>query len=152
MAIEAKEWVDSYSKYKVNSQIPDLTVGQMMEDVLWYIENYDWVTPVELERRYGEQGDGAHSLCLGKNMVVWTGMSEKLTTAIMQLLEAKAIHSHPGSYLAYIIDGGGLKLPLAKRPPKGGYAKEHWLPLVFRSGPKCTAKGCLGGQRSKGER
>ena len=28
----------------------------------------------------------------------------------------------------YFIDGGGLKLPIAKQPPRKGYKKPHWVP------------------------
>jgi hypothetical protein len=137
MTIQAKQWTENFA-----SQIPQLSADQMTEDVLWYIQNYDWVTPVELVRRYREQGKGNHSLCSQDNIVIWDGMSEKLVAAILQLLRAKAIHCHPSSPLTYLIDGACLTLPLAKRPPKGGYTKEHWLPITFRDGPWCMAKEC----------
>ncbi len=138
---EAKKWVD-----RENPIIPDLTLEQMKEDILWYVQEYDWVTLVELAHRYGNQGQGDHALTLEPNLnvVLWTGLSEKLVTGIIELTHKKEIHSHPGSFLAYMVDGGGLKLPLAKRAPRGGYKKPHWLPVTLRSGPFCGLKNCPG--------
>lgn len=136
---DAKQWVD-----RLNPEIPELTPQQLMEDILWYVQHYDWVSLVELAHRYGDLGKGDHSLTIepSLNIILWTGMSEKLVTAIIQLVHNREIHIHPGSFLAYMIDGGGLRLPLAKRAPKGGYKEPHWLPVSIRNGPFCGLKHC----------
>ena len=113
----------------------------MTEDILWYVENYDWVTFAELQHRYGTQAKGGHAIYLN-NIVLWVNLSEQLATAITSLLEEKSIHAHPASFLAYMVDGAYLTLPLAKHPPKRGYKKDHWLPVCFRSGPFCNLNKC----------
>lgn len=139
---QSKQWVG-----RLNPAIPELTPQQMMEDILWYVQNYDWVSLVELARRYGDQGKGDHALTIEPklNIVLWANMSEKLVTSIIELVHNKEIHVHPASFLAYMIDGGGLRLPLAKKPPPSGYKESHWLPVTLRSGPRCGLRNCPGG-------
>ncbi|HUV51641.1 MAG TPA: hypothetical protein VMW64_01025 [Dehalococcoidia bacterium] len=145
--MNARQWIDPWID-PFKRETPRLTEEQMLEDILWYVQTRDWVTPVELRGRYGERGTGDHALTLGTNLIVWTGLSESLVTAILRLLEKREIHAHPVSWLTYLIDGGGLKLPLAKRPPKRGYTREHWAPLAFRMGPRCGLKDCPGNRNS----
>lgn len=139
---DAKAWVDPR-----NPKILELTAQQMKEDILWYVQNYDWVSLVELTNRYGDHGKGDHSLTIEPklNIVLWVNMSEKLVASIIELIHNKEIHVHPASFLAYMIDGGSLRLPLAKKPPSSsGYKKPHWLPVTLRSGPFCGLKNCPG--------
>jgi hypothetical protein len=85
---------------------------------------------------------GSFALTLGHpNNVVWAGMSERFLDACKTVLDEKRVYPHPASFLAYMIDGGGLRLPLAKRPPKGGYRNEHWLPTCLRLVPMDRGKG-----------
>jgi hypothetical protein len=37
----------------------------------------------------------------------------------------------PTPVLTYLIDGVTLNMPLAARPPAGGYKKPHWAPAVL---------------------
>lgn len=66
------------------------------------------------------------------NIIYWT-FSKIGTKILIELLNDKKIGFKPmGSELertTYLIDGGVLKLPIAKRPPKSGYKKLHWLPV-----------------------
>ena len=52
-----------------------------------------------------------------------------------------AVHAEPALPLAwrdwcevwcYLVDGAVLQMPVAKRPPKGGYATPHWAPSCVR--------------------
>lgn len=144
---EPKQWIDDLAKFAdTTKETPCLSVEQMKEDILWYVQHYDWVTIVELCRRYGDQSEGDHSLSLEPKLkiILWINMSEKLVTSIIELIHSREIHIHPGSFLAYMIDGGSLRLPLAKKPPGSGYKNAHWLPITFRSGPFCGLKQCPG--------
>jgi len=123
----------------------NLTLDEMADDILWYVETRDWVTYAELTRRYGEQakGDYQHHMP-SMNIIFWPGMSEKFVEALEALSQSKPkrIHPHPSSLLVYLIDGGMLELPLARRPPKNGYKKPHWAPMSFRPGPRCDHSDC----------
>jgi len=123
----------------------------MKEDVLWYVIHYDYVSFAELQRRYGDQALGNRSIInrSDHNIILWPNLSDSLATAVLQLLEDKEIHLHPASLLTYLADGCVPQLPLAKRPPAGGYKKEHWLPVCFRSGPFCGSKKCPARKRSR---
>jgi hypothetical protein len=123
---------------------PCLTLEEMKEDILRYIEHYDWVTIAEMIRRYEDQAEGENQWEAesDKNIVFYTGLSEKLINALRELLREKKAHLHPASWLAYMLDGGALTLPLAQKPPRGGYRKPHWMPVCFRPGPNCMLKDC----------
>jgi len=66
------------------------------------------------------------------NIIYWV-FSKIGAKILLELLNEKKIGFKPmGSDLertVYLIDGGGLRLPIAKRPPKSGYQKLHWLPV-----------------------
>ena len=139
---QPKEQIDLFKKPK-----PDLTLEEMKEDLLWYIEHYDWVSIAELTHRYDDQAKGDYQWVTESddNIIFYAGLSEKLVSALRELLREKKAHLHPASVLAYMMDGGILKLPLARKPPRGGYKKLHWLPVCFRAGPKCMLKDCPSG-------
>lgn len=141
---EPKQWIDELKKYQdpTDTSIPNLSVKKMKEDLLWYVIHYDYVSFAELQRRYGDQGNGNQSIFYEANLILWVNLSDSLATAIHQLLEDKEIHLHPASVLTYLVDGCSLRLPLAKRPPAKGYSKEHWIPVCFRSGPFCSSREC----------
>lgn len=137
----AKEWVNRFEP------VPELNQQQMMEDVVWYIQHYDWVSFAELAHRYGDQGKGDHFLNVAENVVLWVGLSDRLCTSIIELMQSKEIHTHSALLLTYMVDGELLRLPIAKRPPAGGYKKPHWLPATLRSGPFCEDKNCPARQK-----
>ena len=116
----------------------------LKDKVIDRVQRYDWTTYVELGNLAAESvgaGTWAHQ-DINTNVVFWAGMSEEVATAIDEAFAEGYIHPHGSDSLVYMMDGGMLKLPLAKRPPKGGYKKEHWAPVVFRPGRSCTDKGC----------
>ena len=118
----------------------NLGFSEMVDDMRWYVESHDWATYVELVRRYGEMAKGnlSHGMP-SRNIVFWVDMSEMFSEALESLFAGsqRTIHPHPSSYLVYFIDGGSLKMPLAKRPPKNGYREPHWAPVSFRPGARC---------------
>lgn len=129
-----------------------LTLEDFKEDICLYIRRYDWVSVAELKRRYDKEGDGTHALTLDRhpNVLVYANLSELLTQALIELLKGGQIHAHPAHALTYMIDGGLMQLPLAKRISEQDYRKPHWLPLCFRNGPGCAVKGCLGKKIGQG--
>lgn len=62
-------------------------------------------------------------------MLIWADMSAEFCDV------AEALRPHtelsPTHYLTYMCDGGMLRLPIAKKPPKNGYRKPHWAPAVL---------------------
>jgi hypothetical protein len=68
------------------------------------------------------------------SIVLWTGVSEEFIAVLDELLGAKLVHYAPASPWVYLIDGGLLDLPLARRLPRDGYRKPHWLPIVVQPG------------------
>lgn len=114
---------------------------QLEEQVVAFIEEQDWVTFVELQKRF--EGDlevnGQHSLQCCKNGVMWAGMSKEFCDLIDGLIQARRIFAHPTTSFTYIIDGGGLSLPIPKNPPKDGvhvgYEQPVWIPVCLRVRP-----------------
>lgn len=117
----------------------DATSATMKDSIVAFVAEYDWVSFVELlnhlEPRFGVRGDLAFSLNNDPNLIVWVGVSEEFTAALRQLLAEKRVFFHPGSVMAYAIDGGLLQMPVASRPPKGGYRTPHWIPISLRVVP-----------------
>ncbi len=105
------------------------------------VARLDYVSFAELPRRLAEAGfaesrlKGDSTLELPGNIILWCGLSAELVDAIRALLDSKRLHLHPASTLVYIIDGVALRLPVAKRLPKEGYRKSHWLPVCLRVVP-----------------
>ena len=95
------------------------------------------VSFVELQDGIGKDSRGDIGLYVGNdpNLVLWPWCSEAFADAMMNLVRSRAIALEPTSPLVYLVDGRLPTLPIAKRPPKGGYAKPHWLPVVFNLSP-----------------
>lgn len=143
---QAKEQIDWFKKPK-----PDLTLEEMKEDLLRYVEYYDWVSIAELTHWYDDQAKGDYQWVTESddNMIFYAGLSEKLISALRELLREKKVHLHPASLLTYLVDGGMLKLPLARKPPRGGYKELHWLPICLRPGSECAIRECPARIRAK---
>ena len=99
----------------------------------------------EIMQLAGDEGEGNYELRFanGGNVVCWAEMSEELVGVITDFVDNKLAHQHPtletvkGIPTVYFMDGQWLNLPLVKKPPKNGYKKPHWLPVVFYPGYKC---------------
>jgi hypothetical protein len=108
--------------------------GKLADAVAAYVEHYDWVTFVEIERLLEPfiPTRGTLALEIAPNTIMWADMSEEFCAVMHEIQERKLIWPHGVSLLSYLADGGVLTLPLAKRPSKKGYVKERWLPIAFR--------------------
>lgn len=115
--------------------------GDLAGAIVAYVAAYDWVTFPELMRKLephvpgGVRGQWAICSPQDENVILWTGMSEVFQHAIRDLLAARRLFFHPAQLLTYLIDGGLLRLPVAKRLPKGGYKAPHWVPVCLRTVP-----------------
>lgn len=114
--------------------------GNLRAAIVEYIREFDWVTFPELQRKFEPYMNvrGHTGILLeNKNIVFWGGLSQELADLIMALDADGAIRYEPASPLAYLVDGGLLTLPLARRPPRNGYKKLHWLPVCLRLEDEC---------------
>ncbi len=108
--------------------------GDLRGAAIDFIAAYDYVTIVELRDflRPFMEVEGNASLKLDRNVVVWANMSPRFANFVGSLLNDPAISVRPASWLSYVMDGGALRLPIAKRPPKQGYKEPRWLPVCLR--------------------
>lgn len=100
------------------------------------VHTHNNVTFCELRRILENHHIPAHGdTCMqigDTNVVLWAGMSPEFSDT------ATVLYNHPDMELAatqpllYMIEGGMLTLPIAKRPPRGGYKHPRWLPVVFK--------------------
>jgi len=86
------------------------------------------VSFVEIMNKFGE---GDHELITDLNVVRWSGLTDETVDGIIKLLNERRILMYPTSPLVYLVDGCVPNLPIAKRPPKGGYKEPHWIPVVL---------------------
>lgn len=106
--------------------------NELIQAAVDYITEYDHVTFVELRKVWAAhiQADGNHAIVLGNNpnVILWVGVSDRFC-GLYDLLLKQGVTLEPGSYLAYLIDGGTLNLPVVKRVMT--YKTPHWLPVVL---------------------
>lgn len=108
--------------------------GDVAGAIVEYVRTYDYVSFPELLRRMEPFTDvrGTWALELAPNVILWLGMSEAFVDAFNEAKRRGPLTIAPASTLVYLIDGGFLNLPIAKRPSKRDYKKEHWLPVTLR--------------------
>jgi hypothetical protein len=104
---------------------------EMTEDnVLAFIERRKYVTFVELHGYFKDfEGDLAYG-DLANNVLYWCNMSEKVCEILEALVLAGKIYAKRTVSLTYWADGGGLRIPIAKRIAFK-YKKPRWLPIVW---------------------
>jgi hypothetical protein len=112
--------------------------GRLDEAVVAYVRRFDWETFVELQRHFGGYLNVEGDVCLTPsprhpNLILWAGMSQEFASLLLGLLDAKRLHVHGASLFSYMIDGGMLRMPLAKSAR--AYKKPHWLPACLRVVP-----------------
>ncbi len=113
-------------------------VGDLAGAVLEYVRHHDHVSFAELQGRLAActntRGDVELQIVAEEygTLIVWSGLAEGLARAVSKLRDEDLLVYVPCSELVYLVDGGVLTLPVAKRPPKGGYKEPHWLPVVLR--------------------
>jgi hypothetical protein len=109
-----------------------------VDAVVQLVKARDYVSFTEIERLLAQrgvstQGDVTLTLPDRPSIVLWAGMSDAFFEIMAAVLRGRRIHLIPASQLVYLVDGGMLRLPLAKRVIQ--YKKPHWLPVTFRYGP-----------------
>ena len=118
-----------------------MTPESIRDRIVDFVGGRDWVSFPEIGEFLAEDGidvKGDISLEIAPNLVVWAGMSHEFADLMRDALKSNRIYPHPSSSLTHLIDGGMLTLPVAKRLPKNGYKKPHWMPTVFRTVPYKT--------------
>jgi hypothetical protein len=106
--------------------------------IISFIESRQHVTFMELVMNFSGFTGGEWSMSVPgfDNIVLWMGMSEEVIELMTGLLNSKKIYAHPSCVLNYVMDGGSLKLPIAKKAIR--YRKRHWFPVSFCTFPKPT--------------
>tara|TARA_R110000824_G_C15021684_1_gene658450 strand:+ start:41 stop:430 length:390 start_codon:yes stop_codon:yes gene_type:complete len=108
-------------------------IKQEWIEVIDYIKRSKGATFAELENRFGWLGGGDYAIELtDQNLLLWTGLSQAgiefySDRRVKDQIEAGSCH-----WLLYADDGKVLKMPIAKRVPRGGYKKQRWAPVAFQ--------------------
>lgn len=117
------------------------------KEVKQKIKEYIWknnhVSYVELEQFMDEIGydyKGDYTILSEKSdhVVFWSGWSQEAIDLMNELGEEELIHKEPAQFLVYLLDGGGLDMPIVKTYRE--YKRDHWLPIVFCKGPERSYK------------
>ena len=107
-------------------------MGDTIKQTIYeYVRDRDHVSFVELRRLLGDVFVGEWNMLLAgyPTIVLWIHMSDTVIDALEELMSEKKIVPQSANYLVYLIDGGTLSLPLAKRIYN--YKKKRWLPVTF---------------------
>lgn len=105
------------------------------------------VVKAECQRR-GVPYDGDMSLALEPlNLVLLTAVSQQACDIAEEIRQCSWLTVEASSIFVYAYEGAPIiaGLPLAKKPPKGGYKTPHWTPVVVI--PAVENKGEIGGIR-----
>lgn len=100
----------------------------------------DHVSFVEIERIFEKggfnyRGDKVIHHNEYPHLIIWAGWNDAAVKIIEGILNREAICMQNTYYLIYLVDGGGLSIPVAKSIRN--YKKDRWLPIVFRPEAKC---------------
>lgn len=106
-----------------------MTTQELGDAILRLIEVNGDTTFAEIMKNFGEEAKGDLAWEIAPNIVLWSGMSEKLIAAF-ELIRDR-IEPRVTSVWCYLFDGAFLQLPIAKKPPRGGYKEQHWAPVAF---------------------
>lgn len=133
-----------------------MTQGELEQDVLGYIAAWRGIPPMSeeyripglptfgcFEQRYGRPRYGGIDISLTghDNVLLWSGLSDPLATAIINLLSHGAAHWHWTLPIYYLEESRPLPYPLAEWPAER-YAEKRWLPVEFHLGPSCDSLLC----------
>ena len=123
----------------------DTALSPAAEAVIALIHQRDHVTFVEirnvLQPLMPLDGDISLELPTLPNVLLWFNMSPQWCDVMREVQASKQVYPVSASVLTYAIDGTVWQVPLAKRPPKGGYKTPHWAPVCFRPARPDTMKG-----------
>lgn len=104
-------------------------------EILEFIQKRKSVTYVELSEHIEGFNGNVQSLVPNfPSIVYWSGMSDEAYEAIAELLNSGTIFHIASTSKAYLISGGGLKLPVVKNLKPT--VKQHWLPVSLSISPE----------------
>jgi hypothetical protein len=109
-----------------------MTPEEMAKKVIAYVKVNGDASFVNMQNVIGDEARGDLAYCIGRNIVLWAGMSNAFCDALGLLRANKLLELNPTIRLTYMIDGELLNLPIAKRPKPEGYSKPHWIPCVLQ--------------------
>lgn len=112
-----------------------MTADEMADAIVDIVTRYGNVTFPELVSHLGEQarGDQVITLAGRDDLVLWAGVSETFAVALNACRDR--IEPQPTMSLLYLMDGGYLSLPVAKRVTAKPYKAQHWIPVVLNPRP-----------------
>lgn len=92
---------------------------------------------VDLFELLGFESSGDVVICDGRdaNVVLWMGVSELLSAAVREVLDAGAAHLERVPLVVAMWNGGVLRFPIARGARPGGWRSPHWAPSMIRQGP-----------------
>jgi hypothetical protein len=108
---------------------------EIIVKVLQHIQKEGHVTFLEIERLFKMGGfpyKGSLPLCSAsdENILYWNGWNKGAIRIIRKILRNEAIVIAPTDTITYVIDGGGLDLPIARKADEQ-YKVPHWLPITL---------------------
>ncbi len=95
----------------------------------------DHVSFIEVQRIFDEYDfdyRGNRIICHPNytNLVLWGGWNDAALKLMTEVLQEYPINMTTANIMIYLIDGGGLEIPIAKKARS--YQKERWYPVVLR--------------------
>lgn len=105
-----------------------------------YVYENDMTSFVEIERIFDKhgfdfKGDLSMRSSVKSQAVFWDGWNDDAITLIHELMADRTIIMDVCQPITYLIDGGGLNLPI---PKSSNFKKPHWIPVAFST----TGAGC----------
>jgi hypothetical protein len=121
---------------KGRKRMASAELSPMETQVVEFVRQRDHVSFTELTRMLADRipikGKMAITLDTDPNFLFWAGVSAEFADLMIGLFARRMIVPVPCAPLVYLVDGAMLDFPLAKSLPSGGYATEHWCPVVLR--------------------
>lgn len=104
-----------------------------------YINDHNQVSYTELEmlfQQIGYEYKGPFDITSEKNdhVVFWGGWNKETIELFNELQQEGKIHKEATELFTYLIDGGGMNLPVFES--EINLKRDHWLPIVFSGGPE----------------
>lgn len=96
-----------------------------------FIDQRGNVSVCEINREFGT-GEYLLEFTDG-GFVYGFNMSHEVASALIELKRERRLYVSPAHALTYLVDGCWCDLPMVVNPPKNGYKKPHWLPVVWNS-------------------
>ena len=112
-----------------------MTKEQMKAEIIKMVGTLNHVSFAEITNKFPKE-NGHHFISApGRpKTILWVGLSEKLSRAVVECLDEGSVVAASAPLLLYIIDGKTLGLPVAKTAKV--YKKDHWLPVVLTATTK----------------